>query len=1371
MAAMDQALEVWAEEAACSEIDMSGGGNFARVWIFSAISAIALLLILVVPFIWCRRKPQRVYPEGGESPEHGHAKTGQDRQNEAQEDLKKTRPDRAAALRHLKRSSATVDDEYLSPFFTGIEKMSRVGGTGTVLYFQTLRTMGYLFATMAAITFPTTAFCLLGTFAPDNGQILARTSIGNLGLYVDTKILDPLLRIVRVSCDGMQLSDLTAIFAWLDLIAVFMLFCYLLRFRFYEIPQRIESDDLNNVSVNDFAVMVEKLPKRIDDQKNYEKELKAHLEGRMRAVQHHGEKKPQPEVREITLVRDFNGRLDALQEQARLTQQISVQQAYEKEKKVAKLQEKKAKLDQKIEMQMPEESDLPVLRAFVILNRVEDVHSLLYDYRLARFGLFRCCFPCLSRKRCFHGHAIRVREAPAPTDLLWENADTPWISRLLRQTCMFLTFIIILAIAVVLIYVITVLGKSQAGDQLSYIGHPLCDPIIPSNSSGEEEKYICFVNVAANWTKDYAVGQGGDILNCWCESQGYAKLAEDPSLINTCSNWLLELGKSIGIMTAASMVVLVINLLLQYVLIAMARFERPLSNTALNQSMMQKIFLAQTINTGFVLFMVNTYGPQVANLDCVEMLESDQVSRSWDELEEWHRFDRARKKLWQEAVQLLKDLGSARDAIAINCTISACGAALRWEQALVLLPSDPIGASAVLSACGRAQQWQRALAVLTAGEAHADVGLYNAAISVLKKDLWMKALGILQRLQDQAFRPDLVSFNATLSALASARRWQQCCHMLALMNSQRVVADGVSLSSCINAVEQAWPLALELLEQASEKDTVLCGSAISALTRHAQWEHALQLFFDMEHWQIRPNLLTCSAALSACEKGVQWTCALEIFEGRRRRDWDGVAYCSILSVLGKASQWPAALALFRQSQQGAVQPSNFTFNATMSACEKGQQWPWALELFKEMSSWALSPDLISYNACIEACAKGARPTWGVALEVFSQLLGAHLQPDAVSFNALLNAPLDPPLAEAIFLEALEAKVYPWLFAKGPHVLDLHDLSPGAAHIAIAWWLREKNYWSGRHPSGLELICGLGLTRKTWASNMPLRRAAEELLTQLDVPWADLRNGGGGAPSHRSQRLLSTAAAAEARDERRLDQEIAGKGSDRRMPPKLERRDFVSLIPGLGNLLLRGPFEDLTRAWYVVVGATIMTNMLLNMVTPPSITIAMIFVTKFMRCCCRSRVKHHSELIQIYTNPDFDIKAKYAQLLTTCFVTLTYSSGMPLLYLFAFGYMGLMYWADKISLLWYSKRPPQYDALLAQESSEAMLYAVALHCIFAIIMFGQPCVFPSQPLGGDLGELIQQNGGEASGALGDWWPRLTQESTWMFVVFFALLLSL
>lgn len=823
---MDQALAIWAAEADCSEISLDGVSDFARVWVFSSITSVGLLIVLIVPFVWCRKRAARVVPEGivDDSPA-GATKT---RVSEAGADLNRSEPDLAAAKRHLLRSSATVDGKYLSPCSAGLDKMCVIGGTGTSLYFGTLRTMGYLFATMAAITFPTTAFCLLGTFAPDNGQFLARTTIGNLGLYVDTQVLDPLLRIVRVNCDGASLVNLTAVFAWLDFAAVFILFVYLLRFRFYDIPKQIEDDDLQQVSVSDFSVLIEKLPARISNQRDYERLLREHLESRMRAVQNaHGGDKKEPQVCDVTLVRDFKGRLDALQEQARLTQQIEVQKAYHNDRKLAKLTNKKAKLDQKIEMQLPAEEELPVLRAFVILNRVADVDSLLYDYRLAKFSLFRCC---QSRRRRFCGHGIRVTEAPQPTEVLWENQDVPWWSRLLRQICMLVTFVVLLVISLICIYVITVVGKSQAGNQLSYIGSELCDPVVPE-TTGNETQYVCYVNVAANWTKEYAVGQGGDILNCWCESMGYAALVEDPSLFQTCSSWLLELGKSMSIMTAASMVVVVINLVLQWVFIAMAKFERSLSNNALNHSMMQKIFLAQTLNIGFVLFTVNTYGPKVL------------------------------------------------------------------------------------------------------------------------------------------------------------------------------------------------------------------------------------------------------------------------------------------------------------------------------------------------------------------------------------------------------------------------------------------------------------------------------------------------------------------------------------------------------------RDFLAVIPGVGNMLMRGPFSDINRGWYVVVGATILTNLLLNMFMVPGLNAVGVILSKFMRCCCRGRVKHHSELVQYYTNPEFDLKTKYAQLLTTVCVTLMYSSGLPLLYLIGFGYMALMYWSDKITLLWYSKRPPHYDAVLAKNAAEAMLYAIALHCIFAVVMFGQPCVFPSQSLGGDLGSLIEKNAGEASSALGDFWPRLTQESTWMFVAFFAVLLAL
>eukprot|EP00439_Symbiodinium_sp_Y106_P084864 s792_g26.t2 len=220
------------------------------------------------------------------------------------------------------------------------------------------------------------------------------------------------------------------------------------------------------------------------------------------------------------------------------------------------------------------------------------------------------------------------------------------------------------------------------------------------------------------------------------------------------------------------------------------------------------------------------------------------------------------------------------------------------------------------------------------------------------------------------------------------------------------------------------------------------------------------------------------------------------------------------------------------------------------------------------------------------------------------------------------------------------------------------------------------------------------------------------------------------------------------------------------------RDVLRAIPLIGSALFAGPFDDLTRAWYVDVGATITTNMLINMVVPPAITIMNMSKTWLMRRFKRGRVKHHSELIALYTNPEFDIKVKYAQMLTTVFVSLTYSAGMPLLYLFAFGYMCSMYWADKVSLLWCSKRPPSYDALLPKEASEKLLYAVALHCCFAVLMYGQACVFPSNPAGGDIGKLLEEQGTAVlSEHLQGWWPRLTRESTWMFVAFFCLMLAL
>jgi len=215
------------------------------------------------------------------------------------------------------------------------------------------------------------------------------------------------------------------------------------------------------------------------------------------------------------------------------------------------------------------------------------------------------------------------------------------------------------------------------------------------------------------------------------------------------------------------------------------------------------------------------------------------------------------------------------------------------------------------------------------------------------------------------------------------------------------------------------------------------------------------------------------------------------------------------------------------------------------------------------------------------------------------------------------------------------------------------------------------------------------------------------------------------------------------------------------------QDFALIIPGVGNWLFRGPFDDVNRNWYVVVGVTLLMNMALNSVVPASVSGAKMMVTSIKRCCLGKGAKHQAELLANYTNPEFDIKGKYAQFLTTVFVTMSYSSGLPLMHIFGCAFMFTMYWMDKFVLLWGSKRPPNYDTQMAKDASEYMLYVIPLHCIFGLFMYGQDCIFPSKPLGGSLGNLAATGASNTPGFLANFAPRVSKESTWMLFVLFVL----
>ncbi|CAE7925387.1 unnamed protein product [Symbiodinium necroappetens] len=387
-------------KAGCAELDFGGNAQFARVWTYSAIYGLTLTLGITIPFRWCagRKRAFKVADspaarENGDSPAKKTATM-----KSVEMELIDPTPNIEDAKAHLVRTSATVENKWLSPLCTPTYRLSEIGGTGTELYFRTLRNLGFIFAYMAAATGPLVAFCLLGNFGPDTGQFLLKTTIGNLGEFVEADIIDPWSRVVRLGCEGTEIHNLTGIFGWLDFVAVAIFLIYCIWARFIQIPSTAATDELEQVTPRDYSVMIDGLPYKIEDQKNYEKLLEEHLVSRIKHARSRrpvGHELPEPQVCELTLVRDYNGRLHELKDRAELVLRTEIAEKYsEKSGKPGRLDKLKGRLEKlnfKLGTKLEAEEELPVVRAYAILQCTEDVANLLFDYRFANYKLFKCC--------------------------------------------------------------------------------------------------------------------------------------------------------------------------------------------------------------------------------------------------------------------------------------------------------------------------------------------------------------------------------------------------------------------------------------------------------------------------------------------------------------------------------------------------------------------------------------------------------------------------------------------------------------------------------------------------------------------------------------------------------------------------------------------------------------------------------------------------------------------------------------------------------------------------------------------------------------------------------------------------------------------
>jgi len=220
----------------------------------------------------------------------------------------------------------------------------------------------------------------------------------------------------------------------------------------------------------------------------------------------------------------------------------------------------------------------------------------------------------------------------------------------------------------------------------------------------------------------------------------------------------------------------------------------------------------------------------------------------------------------------------------------------------------------------------------------------------------------------------------------------------------------------------------------------------------------------------------------------------------------------------------------------------------------------------------------------------------------------------------------------------------------------------------------------------------------------------------------------------------------------------------------------------------GDYGDFERGWYTNVGGAVVTTMLLNVFTGSATLIGKLLFKKCCRFCLASFIKTQDELLELYTNPPFEISLRFAQLLMTAYCTLLYSSAMPILNLFAAAYCFLTYWTDKIVLLKGSKRPPTYDHKMVLHASTILVFAGFLHIVFAIGVYSHGCTFPSDAVGGQIDSFSDQAFTIAASNLNvtnsedvqqhSFFERATRESTWVhflltlaLIVFFCVWLVL
>lgn len=129
----------------------------------------------------------------------------------------------------------------------------------------------------------------------------------------------------------------------------------------------------------------------------------------------------------------------------------------------------------------------------------------------------------------------------------------------------------------------------------------------------------------------------------------------------------------------------------------------------------------------------------------------------------------------------------------------------------------------------------------------------------------------------------------------------------------------------------------------------------------------------------------------------------------------------------------------------------------------------------------------------------------------------------------------------------------------------------------------------------------------------------------------------------------------------------------------------------------GMFVEFDVQWYLSLGPVVIFAQACMLVFPHLFIVFESMYAGLLRCYDRkgsfntkkTRCIIQDDYEKIYTGPEFVLEVRYAQIIFTIFVTFTFSSGMPVMYIFNFFIIMVQYWVDKYLIFNYYRKTLRY----------------------------------------------------------------------------------